>query len=233
MLLVGWQRRHPACKNWVVRYWRGYLCRARCKWCDCHPIISCSSKIQNGLPFWCRLTQVILEKRPLNGSSVVVLVVLLVLFHWHWTAGAQAATPIPLGVRCRMKKTRGQTYHCSLRFVLSLLLWHCSVGDIWNLWLLHQRFFSATRAGSKPIQNWLRNHSHYAWMCTPTRAHLRGCVHTCNPRHWKQWWRSHCARVCTTLHRTRCERPLTQAGSPVKQLLKWRWLGVSHFTVSL
>jgi len=25
-------------------------------------LISCSSKIQNGLPFWCRLTQVVLEK---------------------------------------------------------------------------------------------------------------------------------------------------------------------------
>jgi len=36
-------------------------------WCHCHPIISCSSKIQNGLPFWCRcrLTQPVLEKRPL------------------------------------------------------------------------------------------------------------------------------------------------------------------------
>jgi len=35
-------------------------------WCHCHPIISCFCKIQNGLPFWCRLTQVVLEKRPLN-----------------------------------------------------------------------------------------------------------------------------------------------------------------------
>jgi len=29
----------------------------------------CSSKIQNGLPFWCRLTQVVLEKKLLNGCS--------------------------------------------------------------------------------------------------------------------------------------------------------------------
>jgi len=29
--------------------------------------VSCSSKIQIGLPFWYRLTQVVLEKRPLNG----------------------------------------------------------------------------------------------------------------------------------------------------------------------
>jgi len=38
-------------------------------WCHCHPIISCSSKIQNDLPFWCRLTQVVLEKRPLHRCS--------------------------------------------------------------------------------------------------------------------------------------------------------------------
>jgi len=29
--LVGWQEGHPACKNWVVTYWRGYLSGARCK----------------------------------------------------------------------------------------------------------------------------------------------------------------------------------------------------------
>jgi len=53
-LLVGRQEGHPACKNGVVRYWLGCLSRARSSWCHCHPIISCSSKIQNGLPFWCR-----------------------------------------------------------------------------------------------------------------------------------------------------------------------------------
>jgi len=37
--------------------------------CHCHSIISCYSKIQNGLPFWCQLTQVFLEIRPLNGYS--------------------------------------------------------------------------------------------------------------------------------------------------------------------
>jgi len=38
-------------------------------WCHCHLIISCSSKIQSGqnvFPIWCRLTQVVLEKRPLK-----------------------------------------------------------------------------------------------------------------------------------------------------------------------
>ena len=31
-----------------------------------------SSKIQNGLPLWCRVTEVVLENRPLNGCSSVV-----------------------------------------------------------------------------------------------------------------------------------------------------------------
>ena len=34
------------------------------------PIISCLIEIQNGLRFWCRLTQVVLEKRPLDGYNV-------------------------------------------------------------------------------------------------------------------------------------------------------------------
>jgi len=38
------------------------------------PHVSCSSKIQNDLPFWCQLTQVVLEKRPLNGYSSSSLV---------------------------------------------------------------------------------------------------------------------------------------------------------------
>jgi len=31
-LLSGWQERHPACRNWVVRYRHGYLSEAKCKW---------------------------------------------------------------------------------------------------------------------------------------------------------------------------------------------------------
>jgi len=30
-LLVGRQEGHPACKNWVVRCWHGYLSRVRCR----------------------------------------------------------------------------------------------------------------------------------------------------------------------------------------------------------
>jgi len=64
-----------------------------CIWSDnahCLPIISCSSKIQNNLPFWCRLTQVVLEKKPLNGcssssyySATIVCVIMFYIFHCH------------------------------------------------------------------------------------------------------------------------------------------------------
>jgi len=36
-LLVERQKGHPACKNLVVTYWRGYLFGARCKWFACGP----------------------------------------------------------------------------------------------------------------------------------------------------------------------------------------------------
>ena len=73
-LLVGRQEGHPACKK--TEWWWGagvVICLER--GADLHiaklmplPLtVSCSSKIQLGLPFWYRLTQVIMEKRPLNG----------------------------------------------------------------------------------------------------------------------------------------------------------------------
>jgi len=58
-------------KDWVVRFWRGYLSGARWKWfaygladAAATPSCLCSCKIQSGLPFWCQLTQIVLEKRP-------------------------------------------------------------------------------------------------------------------------------------------------------------------------
>jgi len=78
---VGWVAgRHMAFKNLSgeVLAWLSVWSEVRMiciwsSWCHCHPIVSCCSKIQNGLHFWCRPTQVVLEKRPLNGCSVVVV----------------------------------------------------------------------------------------------------------------------------------------------------------------
>jgi len=59
MLLVGQQEGHPRLSFWSVAQ---IIC-IWSSWCHCHPIII---KIQNGLPFfWCQLTQIVLEKRPL------------------------------------------------------------------------------------------------------------------------------------------------------------------------
>ena len=76
MLLVGWQEGHPAVKKlsgevlaWLSVWNEVQIICIWSSWCHCHLIISCSSKIQNGLPFWCWLTQVVLEKRPLNGCN--------------------------------------------------------------------------------------------------------------------------------------------------------------------
>jgi len=63
-------------------YWRGYL--LECGANDLHMvqlmplllIIYCFSKIQNGLPFWCRLTRVVLEKKAVKHVCVCVCVFL-------------------------------------------------------------------------------------------------------------------------------------------------------------
>ena len=76
MLLVGRQEGHPACKKlsgevlaWLPVWNEVQMICIWSSWCQCHPIISCCLKIQYDLRFWCRLTQVDLEKRPLNGCS--------------------------------------------------------------------------------------------------------------------------------------------------------------------
>jgi len=68
-LLVGRQEGHPACKKlsggvlaWLSVWSEVQMICIWSSWCHCHPVISCSGKIQNGLPFWCRHTQVVLEK---------------------------------------------------------------------------------------------------------------------------------------------------------------------------
>jgi len=59
-------------------------------WCHCHPAISCFIKIQIGITLiWCRLTQVVLEKRQLNWclltywKSREIKLCNLTSFVWH------------------------------------------------------------------------------------------------------------------------------------------------------
>jgi len=114
-LLFGHQEGRLACKKlsvgvlaWLSVWSEVQMICIWSSWCHCHPIMSCSSKIQIGLPFWCRLTQVVVEKRPLNGcssssSSIVWIHFLRVL------ALGDSVLPFPSGVWWWMKKVLSQS----------------------------------------------------------------------------------------------------------------------------
>jgi len=74
-LLVGRQEGHPACKKqsggvlaWLSVWSEVQTCIWP-SWCHCHSLSLAPVKSRLVLPFWYRLTQVVLEKRPLNGCS--------------------------------------------------------------------------------------------------------------------------------------------------------------------
>jgi len=62
-------------KNRVVGYWHGYLSGVKCRHAygpadaTAHSLSLAPVKSRLVLPFWYRLTQVVLEKRPLNGCK--------------------------------------------------------------------------------------------------------------------------------------------------------------------
>jgi len=72
-LLVGRQEGHPACKKlsggvltWLSVWSKVQTCIWP-SWCDCHSLSLASVKSRLVLPFWYRLTPVVLDKGPLNG----------------------------------------------------------------------------------------------------------------------------------------------------------------------
>ena len=79
MLLVGRQEGHPPCKKqsggvlaWLSVWSEVQTCIWP-SWCHCHSLSLAPVKSRLVLPFWYRLTQVVLEKRPLNGCSSLYL----------------------------------------------------------------------------------------------------------------------------------------------------------------
>ena len=72
-LLVGRQEGHPACKKQSggVMAWLSVWSEVQtCIWhSGCHSLSLAPVKSRLVLPSWYRLTQVVLEKRPLNGCS--------------------------------------------------------------------------------------------------------------------------------------------------------------------
>ena len=57
-LLVGQQEGQLACKNWVVRYWHGYLSWLRCKWFAYGPAYATAmpsfASLKSMLICWCK-----------------------------------------------------------------------------------------------------------------------------------------------------------------------------------
>ena len=94
-LLVGRQEGHPACKKqsggvlaWLS-VWSDVQTCIWPSWCHCHSLSLAPVKSRLVLPFWYRLTQVVLEKRPLNGCCCVVVCVCILLnkrfdLIWEW-----------------------------------------------------------------------------------------------------------------------------------------------------
>ena len=71
-LLVGRQEGHPACKKlsggvlaWLSVWSEMQTCILP-SWCHCHSLSLASVKSRLVLPFWYRLTRVVLDNRPLN-----------------------------------------------------------------------------------------------------------------------------------------------------------------------
>jgi len=76
-LLVGQQEGHPACKKlsggvlaWLSVWSEVQIC-IWSSWCHCHSLSLASVKSRLVLPFWYRLTRIVSDKGPLNGSVCV------------------------------------------------------------------------------------------------------------------------------------------------------------------
>ena len=75
LLLAGRQEGHPACKklsDGALAWLSVWSTRQTCiwpSWCHCHSLSLAPVKSRLVLPLLYRLTQVVREKRPLNGSS--------------------------------------------------------------------------------------------------------------------------------------------------------------------
>ena len=76
-LLVRRQEGHPACKklSGEVLAWLSVWSKVQTciwpSWCHCHSLSLASVKSRLVLPFWYRLTRVVLDKGPLNGCVCV------------------------------------------------------------------------------------------------------------------------------------------------------------------
>ena len=122
MLLVGRQEGQPACKKRVVGCWHDYLSGARCRLAygpadvtATHSLASVKSRFV--LFFWYRLTRIVPEKGPLNGS----LCVCVILSHWASTFFVQV-----MGMTQYIMQVHLQCQHSKTFYAVSAALCDCT-----------------------------------------------------------------------------------------------------------
>jgi len=113
-MLVGHQEEHTVGKKlsdevlvWLSVWSEVQIVCIWSSWCHCHPKSPsslASFKSRLALPFWYRLTQVVLEKRSLNGCGVVVVVALkLTWVPSRFNISALTMSVWPFSFICRMQ----------------------------------------------------------------------------------------------------------------------------------
>jgi len=102
--------------DWVMRCWRGYLSGTRCKWFVCGPTDATATRsslaaLKSRLvqPSWCRLTQVVLDMRPLNRCLSVCMSVMY-------------SNPATWSLTLPQTVDRSSLMHCSLWWKQSQLM---------------------------------------------------------------------------------------------------------------
>ena len=107
MLLVGRQEGHPACKKlsggvlaWLSVWSEVQTC-IQPSWCHCQSLFLAPVKSRLVLPFWYRLTQVVLEKWPLNGCSCSC---------WEAVCGGDQISPVSLCFHRRVVAQRASVW---------------------------------------------------------------------------------------------------------------------------
>ena len=75
-------------------------------WCHCHSLSLASVKFRLVLPFWYRLTQVVLEKGPLNGCVCVS--------RWYYTSDVNKATSVKVAI----PKAKATTLKVKIQYFL-------------------------------------------------------------------------------------------------------------------
>ena len=127
-------------KNWVVRYWCGYLSGARCKWFAYGPADATATRhllLQSNpecFTFLVPVSQVVLEKRLLRECSRVVVTMLL----WSNIRPVLKCIVLLKYLRCiiwsyYLLKVLVWICHIFFRLQRTLLQRHCTATYCWSL----------------------------------------------------------------------------------------------------